>query len=149
MNITNVLSPLDNVTWVVCVRLISLMACLRISSSGRSFSKLKQLTFFLLSTLCRLLRGRLGMVQMLASLTIFNLAHADKCVDFLLSENDKKQWQVHKHLLSWLTPKLIWYIKLCNMFAIVILIWGPLHGRQKQYFFSSIKGKYAMTSYYI
>lgn len=44
--------------------------------------------------LFRLLRGRLGMVQMLASLTIFNLAHADKCVDFLLSESDKKQWQM-------------------------------------------------------
>ena len=31
---------------------------------------------------------------MLASLTIFNLAHADKCVDFLLSDNDKRQWKV-------------------------------------------------------
>ena len=44
--------------------------------------------------LFRLLRGRLGIVQMLASLTIFNLAHADKCVDFLLSDNDKRQWKV-------------------------------------------------------
>jgi len=44
--------------------------------------------------LFRLLRGRLGIVQMLASLTIFNLAHADKCVDFLLSDNDKRQWKI-------------------------------------------------------
>ena len=42
----------------------------------------------------RVLRSRLGIVQMLASLTIYNLAHADKCIDFLLSENDKRQWQV-------------------------------------------------------
>ena len=42
----------------------------------------------------RVLRSRLGIVQMLASLTIFNLAHADKCVDFLLSDNDKRQWKV-------------------------------------------------------
>ena len=40
------------------------------------------------------LRRRLGIVQMLASLTIYNLAHADNCIDFLLSENDKRQWQV-------------------------------------------------------
>ena len=45
----------------------------------------------------RLLRGRLGIVQMLTSVTIFNLAHADKCIDFLLSESDKNQWQVFSH----------------------------------------------------